>query len=90
MPMGRLWYITEFTIYRCGGLGRLGGVVAPDDDGRTWLTGLFFGGVTRLLEKSSFLPEFACFFGFLASASLISRASALAACAFLPSESAEP
>ena len=33
MIVGRLWYITGFTTYRCGGLGRLGGVVAPDDEG---------------------------------------------------------
>ena len=45
------------------------------------VVGLFLGGVTRLLVNSSFLPDFYCFFGFLASASLISRAFALACCA---------
>lgn len=84
--MRQLWY----SRYRCGGLGRFGGVFAPGADGVDCVFGLFLGGVTRLLVKSSVLPDFSCFFAFLVSSSLISRALALACCACRPIESSVP
>ena len=86
MCVGQFWYCC----YRCGGFGRLGGDFAPGVGGVDGVFGLFFGGVTRLLVKSSVLPDFSCFFDFLVSSSLSSRALALACCAWRPIESSAP